>query len=95
MNEELKVGSTTRSVAGRHLQSILVPPFIHSPIGTSRADSSAAVSIAVKSRIGLALQRGTIAGVDERFLHWLHFSLIMAPVVSGVMAIGTALMPSM
>jgi hypothetical protein len=33
-----------------------------------------------------------VAGVDERFLHWLLFGLIMATLVSGVMATGTALM---
>jgi hypothetical protein len=34
----------------------------------------------------------TVAGVDERFLHWLLFGLIMATLVSGAMATGTALM---
>ena len=40
----------------------------------------------------LSPPRTTIAGVDERFLHRLLFGLIMATVVSGVMATGTALM---
>jgi hypothetical protein len=39
------------------------------------------------------LGTGTIiAGVDERFLHWVLFVLIMVTLVSGVMATGTALM---
>lgn len=33
----------------------------------------------------------TVAGADERFLHWLLYGLIMATLVSGVIAIGTAL----
>jgi hypothetical protein len=40
----------------------------------------------------IGVPRTTIAGVDERFLHWLLFGLIMATVLSGVMAAGTALM---
>jgi hypothetical protein len=40
----------------------------------------------------VGVRRTTIAGVDERFLHWLLFGLIMATVVSGIMATGTALM---
>jgi hypothetical protein len=40
----------------------------------------------------VGVPRTTIAGVDERFLQWLLFGLIMATVVSGVIATGTALM---
>jgi hypothetical protein len=40
----------------------------------------------------VGVPRTTIVGVDERFLHWLLFGLIVATVLSGVMATGTALM---
>jgi hypothetical protein len=39
-----------------------------------------------------SIPQRAIAGVDERFLHWLLFGLIMATLVAGVMAAGTAWM---
>jgi hypothetical protein len=90
MNEDLVVGSAIPSVAGMS-PSIRIRNFM----GTSRARGSAAVSgceIGAGPIMRNSTPRSTIAGVDERFLYWLLFGLIMATLLSGVMATGTALM---
>jgi hypothetical protein len=48
--------------------------------------------VAIGPTVRNNVPRTTIAGVDERFLHRLLFGLIVATLVSGVIATSTALM---